>query len=117
MSKHHTIKAAGFAPLKNSVFVSDLDHGAQKTMGGIILPDDNMTERGIHARWGKVFAIGPEVDDLRVGDWVLTAHGRWTPGIDLELNGTLTRVWRVEYPDSVLLASHMDLRTRHKTSL
>lgn len=80
------------------------------TAHGIILPDDNMTDRGIHARWGQVFAIGPEVDDLSPGEWVLVEHGRWTNGIDLQLPQETVRVWRIEYPKSVLLVSDVDPR-------
>lgn len=102
--------ADAFRPLKNHVFVSNLDHGMRKTIHGIILPDDNMKESGIRARWGQVFAIGPEVDDLAVGDWVLVEHARWTNGIDLALPDGTERVWQIEYPKSVLLASDVDPR-------
>lgn len=104
------IKASSFQPIKNNVFVSALDRGMQVTPHGIIIPDDNMTERGIHARWAQVFAVGPEVDDLEPGLWVLVEHGRWTNGIDLELPTGTVRIWRVEYPKSVLMASDSDPR-------
>jgi co-chaperonin GroES (HSP10) len=93
-------------PLRNVVLVTNLEQGIRITNGGIIIPDDNMKENGIRARWGKVHAVGPEVTDLKVGDWVLVKHGRWTYGMDVELeNGDVVQVHRVEYPDSVELAS------------
>jgi hypothetical protein len=104
------IKAETFTPLKNNVFVSELDHGPRLTAKGIIIPDDNMKDSGIRPRWGKVFAIGPEVDDLSIGEWVYVEHGRWTNGIDLELPSGTVRVWRIEYPKSVLMASRHDPR-------
>jgi hypothetical protein len=105
------IKIETLIPLKSNVFVSDLDHGMRVTPHGIIIPDDNMKDHGIHARWGCVFAVGPDVDDLRPGEWVYIEHGRWTMGIDLEFPYGTVRVWRIEYPKSVLLASDCDPRT------
>jgi co-chaperonin GroES (HSP10) len=100
-----TIKGT-VTPLRNVVLVSNLEQGARMTTGGIFLLDDNMKENGIRARWGQVYAVGPEVDDLKAGDWVLVRHGRWTFGMDVEQeDGTVTQVHRVEYPDSVELVS------------
>jgi hypothetical protein len=104
------IVANSLLPIKKNVFVSDLDHGERKTRGGIILTDDNMKDWGVRPRWGKVFAVGPEVDDIGPGDWIFIEHGRWTNGIDLELPTGTVRVWRVEYPKSVLLAADADPR-------
>lgn len=111
MSVRNAIKVETFIPLHNKVFVTDLEQGMRLTRGGLIIPDDNMTERGVHPRWGKVFAVGPEVDDLKPGEWVYIKHGRWTTGIDLEINGEHVRVWSVEYPDSVELVSDEDPTT------
>lgn len=104
------VKAKGLTPLKNTVFVHEMDAGPRKTYGGIIIPDDNMKESGVHPRWAKVYAVGPEVDDLEPGQWVLIKHGRWTLGLDLELEDETVRIWRVEYPDSVELACDEDPR-------
>lgn len=103
----NAIKTEQFIPLKGKIFVSNLEHGMRLTRGGLILPDDNMTDRGVHARWGKVFAVGDDVDYLSLGEWVLVKHGRWTTGIDLEINGTVTRIWGIE-PESIELVSDMD---------
>ena len=59
----------------------------QKTAGGIVLPDDNMTDRGIRPRWAKIYAVGSDIDYVSVGQWVLMEHGRWSEGFDLEENG------------------------------
>jgi co-chaperonin GroES (HSP10) len=104
------IKAESFTPLKNNVFVTALDSGERRSAGGIIIPDDNMKERGIRPRWGMIYAVGPDVDDLQPGDWVYVEHGRWTNGIDFDLPDGVVRVWRVDYPKAVLLASDIDPR-------
>lgn len=68
-------------PLKDKVLVSDMNFEGQKTFSGIIIPSDNGKVSGIHPRWAKVWAVGPKQIDVKVGDWVLIEHGRWTRGI------------------------------------
>ena len=65
-------------PLKKRVLVSDMHFGETKSKGGIILVDDDGTAEGIHPRWGKVYAVGRLQDDVKVGQWILVAHGRWS---------------------------------------
>ena len=104
------VRADSFRPLKDRVFVTDLDAGMHLTPAGIIIPDDNMKDRGVRDRWARVYAVGPEITDLQPGEWVLVKHGRWTTGIDLELASGNFRVWAVDYPESVLLATDGDPR-------
>lgn len=117
MTPKTRIKATGFRPIHKNVFVTDLDSGPHKTPGGILLPDDNMTERGVHPRWGRVWCIGPEVTDLEVGEWVYIEHGRWTTAIELELPTGVIRMWKVDWPDAVLLATPSDPRENRTTAL
>jgi hypothetical protein len=71
-------------PLHKDVLVYDMYFGEQKTSAGIILMDDDKTDRGIHPRWAKVYAVGLENDSgLQPEYWVLIEHGRWSRGIDL----------------------------------
>jgi co-chaperonin GroES (HSP10) len=93
-------------PLRNIVFVSELESGARTSKGGIFILDDNMKDTGIRSRWAQVYAVGPEVTEIKPGDWVYVKHGRWTFGIDHEPTpGNITKIWRIEYPDAVDLAS------------
>ena len=110
MTPKNRIKADGFRPLKDNVFVTDLDRGPHQTAGGILLPDDNMSERGIHPRWGRVYCVGPDVTDVVPGEWVCVEHGRWTNEIELELPDGVVRMWRVEWPAGVMLATDHDPR-------
>jgi len=71
-------------PLRDSVFVSDMNFDSVKTSSGIILPKDDGKVTGIHPRWGRVWAIGPEQKDLKIGEWVLIEHGRWTRTVEFE---------------------------------
>lgn len=71
-------------PLRDNVIVRDMNFGEQKTTSGIILRSDDGKSEGVKPRWAKVFAVGPEQQDVKVGDWVLVEHGRWTRGITYE---------------------------------
>lgn len=93
-------------PMPGKVFVEQLENGQRVSMGGILIPDDNMKNQGIRPRWGKVWAVGEGVEGIAVGEWILIEHGRWSFGIDIQPeDGEAYKVWMVEYPKSVLLAS------------
>tara|TARA_R110000851_G_scaffold122576_1_gene252017 strand:+ start:241 stop:531 length:291 start_codon:yes stop_codon:yes gene_type:complete len=53
------------------------------TKSGIIILSDDGTTGGIHPRWAEVIAVGNEQEDIKVGQWVLVAHGRWSRGFTL----------------------------------
>ena len=91
--------------IKNKVLVTNIESGAKLTPGGIIIPDDDKTERGIRARWGEVYAVGPEVNGIEPGNWVLISHGRWSRGVDIQgANGKIT-LRQVDYPDGIMLVA------------
>ena len=91
----HQITRDQLKPLHDSVIVGEMIFDQRFTTGGIVLLNDNGKSTGIRPRWGQVYAVGPEQHDVKVGEWVCVAHGRWTRGIDIEdENGkqTLRRV-------------------------
>ena len=71
-------------PILDHVIIQDMDFGEQRTKGGIIVTNDDGKLHGIKARWGKVYAVGPNQKDVKAGEWVLVEHGRWTRGHDIE---------------------------------
>jgi co-chaperonin GroES (HSP10) len=71
-------------PIRDGVIVSDMNFDMEKTATGIYIPTDNGKAQGIHPRWGRVWAIGPDQTDVNIGEWVLVEHGRWTRTIELE---------------------------------
>jgi Chaperonin 10 Kd subunit len=105
------IKAA-FAPkkidkiraLNAHVLVTDMHFGERKLGSGIILGNDDGTSEGIRPRWAQVFAIGPDQHDVRVGQWILVAHGRWTRANDIEVNGEKKSLRRVDQNDILLIS-------------
>lgn len=68
-------------PLKDKVIISDMNFGDEFTQSGLILRSDNGKGEGVHPRWARVWAVGPEQKDVKVGEWVLMEHGRWSRAI------------------------------------
>ncbi len=84
-------------PLADKIFVSDMDFGEQTTAAGLFIPSDNAKGSGIHPRWGRVWAVGPEQKDVQVGEWVLIEHGRWTRTVEYENeDGSITEIRMVD---------------------
>ena len=92
-------------PLHDKVFVSDMEFGEQKTAGGIVLQSDNAKSSGVRPRWGKVFAIGPTQTTVKVGEWILIEHGRWTRTIEYENeDGSITELRMVDN-DAIMVSA------------
>ena len=100
----HQVKREELQALQDSVIVTDMVFDTRITQFGIILPNDNGTSLGIRPRWGRVYAVGPKQKNVKVGQWIMVAHGRWTRGIDIE-DGELEhkRTIRKIDPDSIFL--------------
>ena len=91
-------------PLKKRVLVSDMQFGATKSKGGIILLDDDGTEAGIHPRWAKVYAVGDQQDDVRIGQWLLIAHGSWSRALKVKKDGEELEVRMIDENDILLVS-------------
>jgi co-chaperonin GroES (HSP10) len=83
-------------PLRDNVLVSDMDFGMEQTKSGILLTSDNGKTQGIHPRWGKVWAIGPEQKDIKIGEWVCVEHGRWTRTVEFETENEIIELRMVD---------------------
>ena len=101
--KQYTVDS-DITPLKKRVLVSDMQFGATKSKGGIILLDDDGTEAGIHPRWAKIYAIGDQQDDVKVGEWVMIAHGRWSRALKVKKDGTELEVRMIDENDILLVS-------------
>ena len=91
--------------LNGKVLVHNIEQGEKRTKNGIIILDDNGKERGIRERWAQIYALGPDVDDLEIGQWVLVKHGRWSRGIDIKTTEQQTTIRQVDYTEDILLVS------------
>jgi co-chaperonin GroES (HSP10) len=72
-------------PIRDNVLVTDMNFDQRVSKGGIVLPSDDGKSEGVRHRWCRVWAIGPEQQDVKVGEWILVEHGRWTRGVIVEL--------------------------------
>ena len=91
-------------PLKNSIIVTDMSfEGRQLSSGIVLLGDDGKTD-GIRPRWARVYAIGPEQQEVRVGQWILIEHGRWSRGLKIIKDGKETTIRRAD-PEAVIFVS------------
>lgn len=93
------------APLGDKILVSDMEFGIERTASGILVHSDDGKRSGIHPRWAKVYAVGPEQKDVNVGDWILLEHGRWGRGIDYVNSSGEEIVIRHADKDAILLVS------------
>lgn len=91
-------------PLNDSVIVQNMEFKGRQLSSGIILPSDNGKSAGIRPRWAQIYAVGPEQKDVKPGQWICVAHGRWTRGIDIEDDQGAKTVRRID-PKDILLVS------------
>jgi len=70
-------------PIRDNVIITDMDFGERK-IGMFVLPSDDGKSEGVRHRWGRVWAVGHEQKDIKVGQWILLEHGRWSRGFTLE---------------------------------
>jgi co-chaperonin GroES (HSP10) len=112
----HQITQDQIKALHDNVLVADMEFDTRITQSGLILPNDNGTTLGIRPRWGRVYAVGKDQRDVRVGQWIMVAHGRWTRGIDIE-DGQQDhkRTIRKIDPNDILLVADGDERPDDNT--
>jgi hypothetical protein len=91
-------------PLKNNIIVTDMSfEGRQLSSGIVLLGDDGKTD-GIRPRWARVYATGPEQRDIRVGQWVLVEHGRWSRGLKILKEGQEFTIRRAD-PEAIIFVT------------
>ena len=72
-------------PLSKDILVCDMDMGEQVTAGGIVIKSDDGKAHGVKPRWAKVYKVGEDCEiDVKVGQWILIEHGRWTRKIKID---------------------------------
>lgn len=94
-------------PIQDHVIVTDMNFGQRKLSSGVILMGDDGKTDGIRPRWCKVYAVGPEQTDVTPGQWVLMEHGRWTRGVEVELEGEELTLRRVD-PTAMIMTSNTE---------
>ena len=91
-------------PLKGKITAQLLEdpRKEQVTKSGVILLADNATEEGMKPRWFKALAVHPEEKDVKEGEYMLVAHGRWSREYKKENKDGETEILIVVESDSVL---------------
>lgn len=82
-----TNKIKSLHPLKDHVIVKDMNFSGRTLSSGVILLGDDGKTDGIRPRWARVYAVGPDQQDVTPGQWVLIEHGRWSRGVEVEIDG------------------------------
>ena len=98
------IKAQGIRAIKDHVLVTDMNFSERFTSSGIFIPGDDMKSSGVRPRWAMVVAVGPEQQDVQVGQYILVAHGRWTRGVEIDDSQGVKIIRRID-PKDILLVS------------
>lgn len=84
-------------PLSKDILICDMDMGEQRTASGIVIGSDDGKAHGVKPRWAKVYKIGEQVDlEVKVGQWILIEHGRWTRKIKIDDGESIKEVQKVE---------------------
>ena len=115
--KRTPVYASKLKPIRNNIVVVDMEFGEQKTKGGLVLLSDDGKSEGVKSRWGRVYSVGPEQIDVKVGEWILLEHGRWSRGftvLDDDGNDMIIRradpkgilMVTDEKPDQIIHGSH-----------
>jgi co-chaperonin GroES (HSP10) len=100
----HRIDRHQLRPLRDTVIVGDMNFEERLSNGGIVLVKDNGKSSGIRPRWGRVYAVGPDQTDIKVGTWICVEHGRWTRGIEIEDETGKQTLRRVD-PKDIMMES------------
>lgn len=91
-------------PLHDNVLVKDMSFEGRQLQSGIYLLGDDGKTDGIRPRWARVYAVGPEQKDVVPGQWILVEHGRWSRGIEVEVDDEKFTLRRVD-PDCIMFVS------------
>ena len=90
--------------IKDHILVTEMAFKERKLSSGIVLLNDDGKTSGIRPRWAKVYAVGPEQTEIQVGQWIFVEHGRWSRGIEVEVNNEQLTLRRVD-PKSIIFVS------------
>lgn len=98
-------KFENLRPCKDTILVYGMEFRERLSHGGIILIDDDMKSAGIRPRWAQVYAVGPEVTEFKVNDYIMISHGRWSRGQTIE-DADGEKIIRKVDPKDILLHSN-----------
>jgi co-chaperonin GroES (HSP10) len=104
MALFEPAKIKSIRPVKDHIIVYDMNFDQRTSLNGIIILANDGKLEGIHPRWGRVYAIGPDQKDIRVGQYVCVKHGRWTRGLEIEDTEGEKTIRRIDNEDILLVS-------------
>jgi len=99
-----TNQVDGVRALHDHVLIRDMNFGARKLASGIFLLNDDGKTEGIRPRWARVYAVGPDQKDVAIGQWVFIEHGRWSRGMEVEIDGEIFTLRKAD-PKCIIFVS------------
>jgi len=93
--------------IRDHILVTEMAFKERKLSSGIVLLNDDGKTAGIRPRWAKVYAVGPEQTEIQVGQWIFVEHGRWSRGIEVEVDSEQLTLRRVD-PKSIIFVSDQE---------
>jgi co-chaperonin GroES (HSP10) len=117
MATLQTFNATKLNPLHDNVIVTEMNFSDRITSSGIILPGDDTKSQGIRPRWAKVYAIGSEQTQVSVGQYILIEHGRWTRGINMEIDGEKVTIHKIDNNAILLVSDEMQSDDTFSTAM
>jgi co-chaperonin GroES (HSP10) len=99
-----TNQIPGIRALHDHVIVRDINFAGRQLSSGIYLLNDDGKTEGIRPRWARVYAVGPDQRDVTVDQWVLIEHGRWSRGLEVEIDGETFTVRKAD-PKCIIFVS------------
>ena len=104
MALFEPVEIKSLQALGNHVIVCDMNFDMRTTNSGIILQSTDGKLEGIHPRWGRVYAVGPTQQDIKIGQYVCVKHGRWTRGLEIKDAEGEKTIRRVDNNDILLVS-------------
>ena len=93
--------------IHSQILVKNMRHAETVLQSGLIIASDNAKSSGIRPRWAEVFLVGPSQKDVKVGDWILLEHGRWSRKLEIQTpEGPISL--QLADPNGILLVSDVE---------
>jgi len=99
-----TNQVPGIVALLDHIIVRDMDFSGRKLSSGILLLNDDGKTEGIRPRWAKVYKVGPEQHSVKPDQWIFLEHGRWSRGMEVEIDGEEFTLRRAD-PNAIIFVS------------
>lgn len=106
MGSAYDIKNLKIRAINKDVIVTNMDFGEIKTTSGIVLRSDDAQAHGVKPRWGRVYKVGPQQNDVTVGQWILVEHGRWTRKLKINDGDGVKEIQKIDIKAILAVSDH-----------